>query len=246
MSVSSTSTVTVVLRQNSIPNEVFTEEGLEDKAIAKSSTSTPLDDKLISTVESQDSEEVVKEEPELRIVKIVKGFFHSLASLFKSVDRSTAPSQASAGDASQEEVDGSEKEPELDERKGSEEPLQTFGRAIKQEPESPDYERHVSSSEGALTEDSTVSVDPAEEKEPLSDVQEYIFKGLKKELKDFFTQNRNKQHINKILNDAEAHYCAVLNSNLRRYKDLDAEDKIALALQKSRDFLALRYQKIKK
>lgn len=268
MTVTSTSTATVISRQNSIQNEVFTEEGLENQvAISRSSSSTPSDDKPISLLTSQGSEETVQEEPELTIVKVVKGIFHSLASFFQRTNTSEEPASVS------------EKEPELEEENEAQDPSQSLVKAIKQEPESAEYEsQHVdlvalrdsqsedvsdtleqkSSSLDTSHKNETISYDQnaeiapivsgiaADEKRALSDNQQYILKDLKQELKDFFNENCYSKKIIKILNKAEVHYCAILNSNLRRYKGLDADDKVSLALQNSRAFLSSMYQKIKK
>lgn len=71
--------------------------------------------------------------------------------------------------------------------------------------------------------------------------QQIIVQNLAQEIKNYFTANASNPKVSFVLKKAEEHYLALVNSNLRRHKHLDSSDKQALALNRSRAFLEIKY-----
>lgn len=85
-----------------------------------------------------------------------------------------------------------------------------------------------------------------EHPEIFSPNQQIILQDLAEEIKNYFITNASHPKVSFVLKKAEEHYVALVNSNLRRHKKLDSSDKLALALNRSRAFLEVKYNLINK
>jgi hypothetical protein len=248
---------TTLYRQNS--HEFYLDHDPQEQTIDVSRQATEGLVTSSSELEGKVTEIENPEEQDVLIVRVVKRAFSAISGLFSFKKNPINTEQVQINEPyldAEEALDDHEVSSQEELFPGYAEAPRAQG-----EPEHELLSREMSLSAEAAIQTEHVEIKQESEGLPLStqvstfesqDIEVFsenlqlILNDLPDIVKNYFTHHVKDKNVGFILDRAEAHYLSIADSNLRRYSGLTPEDKIALALNKTRKFLENKYTFIQK